>query len=175
MPCYEHVFIARQDISAAQVEALTESVNQIVRDNGGDVTKSEYWGVKSLAYRIRKNRKGHYSLLNIDAPAGAISELERNMRLNEDILRYMTIRVDELEEEPSVMMRAKNARDDRSRRGGPGGGGGGGRGRPRDDNGDSRPASSATSDKDDKSETAKEAAPEATSKATEESSTGDDT
>lgn len=169
MPCYEHVFIARQDISAAQVEALTESVNQIVRDNGGDVTKSEYWGVKSLAYRIRKNRKGHYSLLNIDAPAGAISELERNMRLNEDILRYMTIRVDELEEEPSVMMRAKNARDDRSRRGGPGGGG---RGRPRDENGDSRPASG---DKDDKPETAKEAAPETTSKATEESSTGDDT
>lgn len=136
MPFYEHVFVARQDISAAQVETLTESVNQIVRDNGGEITKNEYWGVKSLAYKIRKNRKGHYSLLNIDAPAGAISELERNLRLNEDVLRYMTVRVDELEEGPSVMMRAKAARDDRSRRSG-------GRGRPRDEDGGAKPSEEA--------------------------------
>jgi len=116
VPYYESVFIARPDISAAQVEALTESLTTITSENGGSVTKNEYWGLKTLTYRIKKNRKGHYSLLNLDAPPAAIKELERNMLLNEDILRFMTIRVDELEVEPSVMMRNKGARDDRPRR-----------------------------------------------------------
>jgi small subunit ribosomal protein S6 len=116
VPYYESVFIARPDISAAQVEALTENLTTIASANGGSVTKSEYWGLKTLTYRIKKNRKGHYSLLNLDAPAIAVKELERNMLLNEDILRYMTIRVDELEAEPSVMMRNKGSRDDRPRR-----------------------------------------------------------
>ena len=116
MPYYESVFIARPDISAAQVEALTESLTAITSENGGSVTKNEYWGLKTLTYRIKKNRKGHYSLLNLDAPPAAVKELERNMLLNEDILRFMTIRVDELEAEPSIMMRNKGARDDRPRR-----------------------------------------------------------
>ncbi len=113
---YESVFIARPDISASQVEALTEAFKAIIGDNGGTVGKTEYWGLKTLAYRIKKNRKGHYSLMNVDAPAAAVAELERNMRLNEDVLRYMTIRVDELEEEPSIVMRSKGSRDDRGRR-----------------------------------------------------------
>ncbi len=116
MPYYESVFIARPDISAAQVEALTESLTAVTSENGGSVTKNEYWGLKTLTYRIKKNRKGHYSLLNLDAPPAAIKELERNMLLNEDILRFMTIRVDELEAEPSIMMRNKGSRDDRPRR-----------------------------------------------------------
>jgi small subunit ribosomal protein S6 len=116
VPYYESVFIARPDISAAQVEALTESLTSITSENGGSVTKNEYWGLKTLTYRIKKNRKGHYSLLNLDAPPAAVKELERNMLLNEDILRFMTIRVDELETEPSIMMRNKGARDDRPRR-----------------------------------------------------------
>lgn len=131
MPFYESVYIARPDISATQVEALTESLSKIVEDNGGKVTKNEYWGLKSLAYRIKKNRKGHYSLMNLDAPAAALQEMERNMRLNEDVIRYMSIRVDELEEGPSVMMQNKGGRDGRGRdrdddrrgRGGPPAGG----------------------------------------------------
>ncbi len=122
MPLYESVYIARPDISAAQVEALTDSLSKILEENGGKVTKNEYWGLKSLAYRIKKNRKGHYSLMNIEAPAAALSEMERNMRLNEDVLRYMSIRVDEHEEGPSVMMQNKGGRDGRE-----------GRGRDRDD------------------------------------------
>ena len=116
MPYYESVFVARPDISAAQVEALTESMKEIVTGNGGAVTKAEYWGLKTLAYRIKKSRKGHYSLLNLDAPAEAVKEMERNLRLNEDVIRFMTVRVDELEEEPSIMMRNKGAREDRPRR-----------------------------------------------------------
>ena len=115
MPFYESVYIARPDISATQVEGLTEAFTKIVEENGGKVTKNEYWGLKSLAYRIKKNRKGHYSLLNIDAPAAALTEVERNMRLNEDVLRYMSIRVDEPEEGPSVMMQNKTSRDSRGR------------------------------------------------------------
>ena len=115
MPLYESVYIARPDISATQVEALTADWTRILEENGGKVTKDEYWGLKSLAYRIKKNRKGHYSLMNIDAPAAALAELERNMRLNEDVLRYMSIRVDEHEEGPSVMMQNKSNRDDRDR------------------------------------------------------------
>ncbi len=116
MPYYESVFIARPDISAAQVEALTESMSAIVTEGGGKAAQTEYWGLKSLAYRIKKNRKGHYTMLSLDAPAPAVKEFERNMRLNEDVLRLMTIRVDELDAEPSVMMKNKNSRDERNRR-----------------------------------------------------------
>ena len=115
MPYYESVFIARPDISTVQVDDLTESLTSIVGENGGTVTKNEYWGLKNLAYRIKKNRKGHYTLMNIDAPAGAISELERNMRINEDVLRFMTIRVDELDENPSIMLATRGPRDSRDR------------------------------------------------------------
>ena len=112
VPLYESVYIARPDISATQVEALTADWTKILEDNGGKVIKDEYWGLKSLAYRIKKNRKAHYSLMNIDAPLAALAEMERNMRLNEDVLRYMSIRVDEHEEGPSVMMQNKSNRDD---------------------------------------------------------------
>lgn len=112
---YESVYITRPDISATQVETLTADLTKIIEENGGKVTKGEYWGLKSLAYKINKNRKGHYSLLNIDAPAGAISEMERNMRIHEDVLRYLSIRVDEHEEGPSIMMQNKNSRDERDR------------------------------------------------------------
>ena len=117
MPLYESVYIARPDISPAQVEALTADWTKILEDNGGKVTKDEYWGLKSLAYRIKKNRKGHYSLMNIDASPAALAELERNMRLSEDVLRYISIRVDEHEEGPSVMMQNRGGRDDRERGG----------------------------------------------------------
>ena len=115
MSFYESVYIARPDISAAQVEALTQSLTGIVEENGGKVTKTEYWGVKSLAYRIKKNRKGHYSLLNLDAPPAALKEMERNMRLSEDVIRYMSVRVDQLEEGPSIVMQNKSSRDGRNR------------------------------------------------------------
>jgi small subunit ribosomal protein S6 len=118
MPFYENVFIARQDVTAAQVEALTEQFAGIVAAQGGNVTKREYWGLKSLSYRVRKNRKGHYTLLNIDAPAAAVIEMERNMRLHEDVLRQLTVRVDALEEGPSAMLQSKGRdRDDRGPRG----------------------------------------------------------
>src|SRR5579875_2235113 len=116
MPFYENVFIARQDISTAQVEALTDTLANLVAENGGKVEKREYWGLRNLAYRIKKNRKGHYVLFNLEAPPAAVSELERNMRINEDILRYLTIRVDELEAGPSAMMQSRN-RDRGPRRG----------------------------------------------------------
>jgi small subunit ribosomal protein S6 len=117
MPFYENVFIARQDVTAAQVEALTEQFAGIVTAQGGNVTKREYWGLKSLSYRVRKNRKGHYTLLNIDAPAAAVIEMERQMRLHEDVLRQLTVRVDALEEGPSAMLQSKGRdRDDRGPR-----------------------------------------------------------
>jgi small subunit ribosomal protein S6 len=112
MALYEHIYLARQDVSAQQVEELTNQLTEVLSQNGGKVTKNEYWGLKSLSYRIKKNRKAHYSLLNIDAPAPAVAEMERQMRINEDILRFMTVRVDELEEGPSAMMQ-KRDRDDR--------------------------------------------------------------
>jgi small subunit ribosomal protein S6 len=112
MALYEHIFLARQDVSAQQVEELTNQLTEVLSQGGGKVTKTEYWGLKTLSYRIRKNRKAHYSLLNIDAPHTAVAEMERQMRINEDILRFMTIRVDELEEGPSAMMQ-KRDRDDR--------------------------------------------------------------
>ena len=114
MPQYEHVFLARQDLAQAQVDALAENATQIIETNAGKVTKVESWGLRSLAYRIAKNRKAHYVMLNIDAPAGVVAELERQTQINEDIIRYMTVRVDELEAGPSVMMR----KQDRDRRGG---------------------------------------------------------
>lgn len=115
MPYYESVLIARQDISTTQVEALADGFAKVIEDQGGQVTKREHWGLRPLAYRIRKHRKGHYFLFNIDAPAGAVHELERQVRINEDILRCLTVRVDELQEEPSVMMQSRAARDDRGR------------------------------------------------------------
>ena len=118
MPYYENVYLARPDVSAQQVEALTERFSQIVAENGGSVSKKEYWGLRSLSYRIRKNRKAHYTLLNIDAPAAAVKELERNMRINEDVIRYLTVQVEALEEGPSAMMQSRGSRDDRPRRGG---------------------------------------------------------
>ena len=115
MPYYENVFIARQDVSAVQVDGLIENFEKIITDAGGSIAKRENWGLRTMAYKIKKNRKGHYVLLNIDAPAPALHEMERQMRINEDILRYMTIRVDEHEVAPSAIMRSKD-RDDRPRR-----------------------------------------------------------
>ena len=119
MALYEHIYLARQDVSPQQVEELTTALTNVLTEGGGKVTKNEYWGLKSLSYRIRKNRKAHYSLLNIDAPASAVAEMERQMRINEDILRFLTIRVDELEQGPSAMMVKRDRDDDRGDR--PGG------------------------------------------------------
>lgn len=114
MPFYESVFIVRQDVPATQVETLAKSFADIISAQGGQVAKTEQWGLRTLAYRINKNRKGHYVLFNIDAPSAAIVEMERNMRLSEDILRFMTVRVEELEAGPSAIMR----KEERSERGG---------------------------------------------------------
>lgn len=115
MPLYEHVFLARQDISQAQVEALTKEYTTIIEEGGGKVGKTEYWGVKTIAFKIKKNRKAHYSLLNIDAPPAAVAEMERRMGLSTDVIRFITVRVDEHETEPSIQMR-KSDRDDRGDR-----------------------------------------------------------
>jgi small subunit ribosomal protein S6 len=114
MALYEHVFLARQDLAQAQVDALAETATKIVEDMKGKVVKTETWGLRSLAYRIAKNRKAHYVMLEIDGPAGVVAELERQTQINEDVIRYMTVRVDALEEGPTVMMR-KGDRE-RSRR-----------------------------------------------------------
>ena len=112
MPFYETVFIARQELTPAQVEALTEKFSQVLKDGGGKIHKTESWGLRTLAFRINKNRKGHYVLIESDAPAPAVHEMERTMRINEDILRYMTIAEDELSKGPSVMMAPdKDSRD----------------------------------------------------------------
>ena len=131
MPLYEHVYLARQDLSAQQVEELTTQLSGVVTQMGGKIAKTEYWGVKSLTYRIRKNRKAHMTLLNIDAPPAALNEIERQERINEDVLRYLTIRVEALEEGPSAMMR-KSDRDERGDRGDRGDRGGRGGFRDRD-------------------------------------------
>ena len=147
MPLYEHVFMARQDISNAQMDTLTETFKSLITDNGGKIGRTEYWGLKPLTYRICKNRKAHYALMNIDAPAPAVAEMERQMGLNEDVIRFMTIRVEEHEEEPSVQMRTGRERPDRP---------GGDRGdRPGGDRPDRRPrrdddSSSSTSSEGDK-------------------------
>lgn len=112
MPLYEHVYIARQDISQQQVEALTDTFKSLISEHGGTVGKVESWGLKTFAYKIKKNRKGHYVLMNIDAPHAAVHEMERQMRIHEDVLRCLTIKVDALEEGPSAMLQSKG-RDDR--------------------------------------------------------------
>ena len=129
MAFYECVYIARQDISSSQVDTLTEQFTAIITENGGSVAKTEYWGLRNMAYRVKKNRKGHYVLLNIDAPSAAVQEMERVMRLNDDVLRTLTIKVDVLEEEPSVVMQNRGSRDERGGRGGRGRNRRGGRGR----------------------------------------------
>lgn len=145
MPLYEHVFLARQDVSQTQVDALTKEFTELIEQGQGKVAKTEYWGLKSLTFKIKKNRKAHYTLLNIDAPPAAVVEMERRMGLNPDVIRFMTVRVEEHETEPSAQMR-KSDRDERGDRG-PGGGGfrgdrgdrGGFRGGPRGDRGDRPP------------------------------------
>ncbi|MBL8907821.1 MAG: 30S ribosomal protein S6 [Rhizobiales bacterium] len=151
MPLYEHVFLTRQDASNAQVDALTDQFKNVITAGGGTVGKTEYWGVKSLTFRIRKNRKAHFTMMNIDAPPAAITEMERQMSINEDVIRFMTVRVEQFEEGPSAMMRRRE-RDERDgfgdrggfgfggdRGGGFGGGRGGGFGRGRRD-GEAAPA-----------------------------------
>ena len=110
MSLYETIFIARQELSPAQVEVLASTFTDVIKSNGGDVSKTEFCGLRPLAYKIKKNKKGHYVLLNVDAPAEALKEVERQMRLNEDILRYMSIAVDELDPEPSTLMQSKTTR-----------------------------------------------------------------
>jgi small subunit ribosomal protein S6 len=117
MPLYEHTFIARQDVSPQQVDALVEEVSTLVKDLGGEVKKTEYWGLKNLAFRIKKNRKGHYAHLGLEAPPGAVREIERRLNINEDVLRFLTVRVEEITAEPSPIL-AK--REERKRRDGGG-------------------------------------------------------
>ena len=126
MALYEHVFIARQDLSNAQAEGLIEHFGQILKDNEGSVIGHEYWGLRTMSYKINKNRKGHYAFIRSDAPSAAVQEMERLMRLHEDVMRVMTVKVDAHEEGPSAVILAKQSRDDRGR---------GGRG----DRGDRRP------------------------------------
>jgi len=114
MALYEHIFLARQDLSQSQVDALAATATEIVEANEGKVTRTETWGLKSLAYKIERNRKAHFVMLNIDGPGSVVAELERQTRINEDIIRYMTIRVEEHEDGPSVMMR-KNERERKRR------------------------------------------------------------
>jgi small subunit ribosomal protein S6 len=128
MPLYEHVFIARQDLTNTQAEGLIEHFGTVLSDNGGKVLGSEYWGVKTMAYKINKNRKGHYAFLRTDAPAPAVQEMERLMRLHDDVMRVLTIKVDAHEEGPSAQMQKRDDRDDRGPRGDRGD-------RPRDDRG----------------------------------------
>ncbi|HEV8034094.1 30S ribosomal protein S6 [Yoonia sp.] len=116
MPLYEHVMIARQDLSNTQAEGLIEHFGTVLADNGGKLLENEYWGVKTMAYKINKNRKGHYALLRTDAPAPAIQEMERLMRLHEDVMRVLTIKVDAHEDGPSVQMQKREERSDRGER-----------------------------------------------------------
>ncbi|MEL6840480.1 MAG: 30S ribosomal protein S6 [Pseudomonadota bacterium] len=116
MPLYEHVMIARQDLSNTQAESLIEHFGTVLADNGGKMLENEYWGVKTMAYKINKNRKGHYAFLRTDAPAPAVQEMERLMRLHEDVMRVLTIKVDAHEEGPSVQMQKREERDSRRER-----------------------------------------------------------
>jgi len=141
MPLYEHVFLARQDLAQAQIDALAENATKIIEDNGGKVVRTETWGLRNLAYRIQKNRKAHYVLLDFEAPAPVVAELERQTQINEDVIRYMTLKVDEHEAGPSVMMRRgerdrERGRDRDGERGERGGFGGD---RDRGDRGDRGP------------------------------------
>ncbi|PZQ51658.1 MAG: 30S ribosomal protein S6 [Rhodovulum sulfidophilum] len=117
MSLYEHVFIARQDLSNAQAEGLIEHFGQVLKDNGGAVVGQEYWGLKTMAYKINKNRKGHYAFLKSDAPSAAVVEMERLMRLHEDVMRVLTVKVEAHEEGPSAVVQSKNQRDERGDRG----------------------------------------------------------
>jgi len=116
MPLYEHVFISRQDLSNTQAEALIEEFSTVLSENGGSVVEQEYWGVKTMAYKVNKNRKGHYAFLKTDAPSAAIQEMERLMRLHEDVMRVLTIKVDGHEEGPSVQMQKRDDRGERRER-----------------------------------------------------------
>jgi len=135
MPFYEHVYLARQDLSAQQVEEMSAQYKGLIEQMGGTVAKTEYWGVKSLTFRMRKNRKAHFTLMNIDAPSAAIAEVERQERLSEDVLRTLTVRVDELEAGPSAMMRKADRDERRGERGERGGFDRGDRGFDRGDRG----------------------------------------
>ena len=127
MALYEHVILVRQDVTAQQVEAINEQFKGVIEANGGKVTKVEYWGVKTLAFRIKKNRKAHFTLLNVDAPHAAVAEVERLEAISEDVIRSLTIRVEALEEGPSAMLQKRDRDDDRGERGPGGGRPGGGR------------------------------------------------
>ena len=116
MALYEHVFLTRQDAAPAQVDALTDQYKALLAANGGKVTKTEYWGLKSLTYRIKKNRKAHYTLFNIDAPSAAVQEMERQMSISEDVIRFMTVKVEAHEDGPSAQMRRREDRDRREDR-----------------------------------------------------------
>lgn len=116
MALYEHVFLARQDLAQAQVDGLAETATKIIEDNGGKVVKTETWGLRSLAYRIAKNRKAHYVMLEFDAPGTVVAELERQTQINEDVIRYMTLKVDAHEAGPSAMMRRQDKDRERARR-----------------------------------------------------------
>ncbi len=116
MPLYEHVMISRQDLSNAQAESLIEHFSTVLKDNGGSVVDAEYWGIKTMAYKINKNRKGHYAFLRSDAPAAAVHEMERLMRLHDDVMRVLTIKVDAHEEGPSVQMQKREERGERRER-----------------------------------------------------------
>jgi small subunit ribosomal protein S6 len=140
MALYEHIYLARQDISPQQAEALTGQFKTIITSLGGTVGKVEYWGVKSLAYRIKKNRKAHFTLMNIDAPPAAITEMERQESLNEDVLRILTLRVEELEEGPSAQLRKRDDDGERGERG------------DRGDRGDRRPPRGDRPDRGDRPE-----------------------
>lgn len=142
MPLYETVLIARQDVSTTQVDDLVANFQNVITENGGTVAKTESWGLRTLAYKIKKNRKGHYVLMNLDAPSDAVLEMERQMRINEDILRYMTLRVDEHETEPSAIVRNKGS-EDRPRGRGRFDRDGGGEGRPSEDKPAPAPAPAA--------------------------------
>lgn len=114
MAFYEHVLIARPDVSTQQIEALMEDLSRLIEENGGKVVKNEYWGLRNLAYRVRKNRKGHYALLNIEAPAAAVHELDRKQRINEDVIRFLTVRVDSHGQDPSPVL-ARREREEKRR------------------------------------------------------------
>ena len=118
MPLYEHIFLARQDLAGAQIETLSEGFSKVIEEGGGRVVKTEMWGLRTIAYRIAKNRKAHYVMLGIDAPAPAIHELERQVSLNEDVIRFLTIKVDAIDNEPSAMMRRDRDREGRGERDG---------------------------------------------------------
>ena len=113
---YEHTFIARQDLSAQQAQGLAETYAALVAEQGGEVRKNEYWGLRNLAYRINKNRKGHYLHFNLEAPPSAVEELERQERLSDDVLRYLTVKVDALDDKPSILMQVRSSREERARR-----------------------------------------------------------